>query len=91
MHSLASQVSLFSARLIYILRHPRDPITDTRMSMVATIYQRSADILTRILVDPVFASHIRSLSVYAIVSDASHILTFKTGCKILVCGWAGKY
>ncbi|KAG2357642.1 hypothetical protein BDR07DRAFT_1463415 [Suillus spraguei] len=42
-------------------------------------YQRSADILTRILVDTVFASHIRSLSVYAIVSDASHILAFKTG------------
>ncbi|KAG2352713.1 hypothetical protein BDR07DRAFT_1312760 [Suillus spraguei] len=45
-------------------------------------YQRSADILTRILVDTVFASHIRSLSVYAIVSDASHILAFKTGMLI---------
>ncbi|KAG0695743.1 hypothetical protein DFH29DRAFT_1005197 [Suillus ampliporus] len=32
-------------------------------------YQRSADILTRILVNPVFASQIRSLSVYAVVSD----------------------
>ncbi|KAG1769906.1 glycosyl hydrolase family 3 N terminal domain-containing protein [Suillus placidus] len=35
-------------------------------------YQRSADIPTRILVDPVFASQVRSLSVYFVVSDVSH-------------------
>ncbi|KAG2114174.1 uncharacterized protein F5147DRAFT_570558 [Suillus discolor] len=45
-------------------------------------YQRSADILTRILVDPVFASQVRSLSVYAGVSDASHTLAFQTGMLI---------
>jgi hypothetical protein len=45
-------------------------------------YQRSADILTRILVDPVFASQVRSLSVYAVVSDASHTLAFQTGMLI---------
>lgn len=45
-------------------------------------YQRSADILTRILVDPVFASQVRSLSVYGVVSDASHTLAFQTGMLI---------
>lgn len=45
-------------------------------------YQRSADILTRILVDPVFASQVRSLCVYAVVSGASHTLTFQTGMLI---------
>ncbi|KAG1769108.1 hypothetical protein EV702DRAFT_978950 [Suillus placidus] len=45
-------------------------------------YQRSADILTRILVDPVFASQVRSLSVYAVVSNASHTLAFQTGMLI---------
>jgi hypothetical protein len=35
--------------------------------------QRSADILTPILIDSVFALQVRSLSVYAVVSDASHI------------------
>ncbi|KAG2143596.1 hypothetical protein DEU56DRAFT_791460 [Suillus clintonianus] len=45
-------------------------------------YQRSADILTRILVDPVFALQVRSLSVYAVVSDASHTLAFQTGMLI---------
>ncbi|KAG1842083.1 hypothetical protein C8R48DRAFT_737876 [Suillus tomentosus] len=40
--------------------------------------QRSADILTRILVDPVFASQVRNLSVYA-VSDTSHTLAFQAG------------
>ncbi|KAG2352100.1 hypothetical protein BDR07DRAFT_1344518 [Suillus spraguei] len=52
---------------------------DEQAELDAWHYQRSADILTRILVDPIFASHVRSLSVYAIVSDASHILAFKTG------------
>lgn len=41
--------------------------------------QRSADILTRILIDPVFALQIKSLSVYAVVSDTSHTLAFQTG------------
>ncbi|KAG1851457.1 hypothetical protein DFJ58DRAFT_792485 [Suillus subalutaceus] len=45
-------------------------------------YQRSADILTRILVDPVFASQVRSLSIYAVVSDTSHTLAFQTGMLI---------
>lgn len=46
-------------------------------------YQRSADILTRILVDPVFASQVRSLSVYAVISNASHTtLAFQTGMLI---------
>ncbi|KAG2076303.1 hypothetical protein BDR04DRAFT_1045844 [Suillus decipiens] len=55
---------------------------DEQAELDAWHYRRSADILTRILVDPVFASHVRSLSVYAIVSDASHILAFKTGMLI---------
>ncbi|KAG2352107.1 hypothetical protein BDR07DRAFT_1439519 [Suillus spraguei] len=54
---------------------------DEQAELDAWHYQRSADILTRILVDPVFASHIRSLSVYAIVSDASPY-SFKTGMLI---------
>ncbi|KAG2032624.1 hypothetical protein BDR03DRAFT_903493 [Suillus americanus] len=45
-------------------------------------YQRSADILTRILVDPVFASQVRSLSIYAVVPDMSHTLAFQTGMLI---------
>ncbi|KAG2363903.1 hypothetical protein BDR07DRAFT_1403054 [Suillus spraguei] len=45
-------------------------------------YQRSADILTRILVDPAFASQVRNLSVYAVISDPSHILAFQTGMLI---------
>lgn len=44
--------------------------------------QRSADILTRILIDPAFASQVRSLSVYAVGSDASHTLAFQTGLLI---------
>ncbi|KAG1810487.1 uncharacterized protein HD556DRAFT_1428473 [Suillus plorans] len=43
--------------------------------------QRSADILTRILVDPVFASQVRNLIVYA-VSDTSHTLAFQAGMLI---------
>jgi hypothetical protein len=42
-------------------------------------YQRSADILTRILVDPVFALQVKSLSVYTPVSDTSRTLAFQTG------------
>ncbi|KAG1851091.1 hypothetical protein DFJ58DRAFT_792972 [Suillus subalutaceus] len=45
-------------------------------------YQRSADIFTRILVDPVFASQVRSLSIYAVVSDTSHTLAFQTGLNV---------
>ncbi|KAG2137838.1 uncharacterized protein EDB93DRAFT_1242173 [Suillus bovinus] len=45
-------------------------------------YQRSADILTRILVDPVFASQVKSLSVYAVGSDASHTSAFQIGMLI---------
>ncbi|KAG1873228.1 hypothetical protein F4604DRAFT_1881016 [Suillus subluteus] len=45
-------------------------------------YQRSADIFTRILVDPVFASQVRSLSIYAVVSHTSHTLAFQTGMLI---------
>ncbi|KAG2359906.1 hypothetical protein BDR07DRAFT_1414029 [Suillus spraguei] len=44
---------------------------DEQAELDAWHYQRSADILTRILVDPVFASHIRSLSVYAITGSCS--------------------
>lgn len=44
--------------------------------------QRSADILTRILIDPVFASQIKSLSVYAVDSGTSHTLAFQTGMLI---------
>lgn len=42
-------------------------------------HQRSADILTRILVDPQFAGQIRSLSVHAASQDASQSLVFQVG------------
>ncbi|KAH7908391.1 hypothetical protein BJ138DRAFT_1012902 [Hygrophoropsis aurantiaca] len=42
-------------------------------------YQRSADILTRILVDATFASHIRSLRVYAAPADVNAPIAFQTG------------
>ncbi|KAG1808003.1 uncharacterized protein BJ212DRAFT_1449154 [Suillus subaureus] len=60
---------------------PPEPMTDAG-ELDAWHYQRSADILTRILVDPVFASQVRSLSVYAVVSDTSHTLAFQTGMLI---------
>ncbi|KAF9228267.1 hypothetical protein BS17DRAFT_745588 [Gyrodon lividus] len=42
-------------------------------------YQRSADILTRILVDPHFAGQVRSLSVYAASDDTLQPLAFQVG------------
>lgn len=42
-------------------------------------YQRSADILTRILVDPLFSGQVRSLSVYAVAHDTSQPLAFQVG------------
>ncbi|KAG6330063.1 hypothetical protein ID866_9027 [Astraeus odoratus] len=42
-------------------------------------HQRSADILTRILVDPQFATQVRSLGVHAASQDASHSLAFQVG------------
>ncbi|OJA16456.1 hypothetical protein AZE42_04670 [Rhizopogon vesiculosus] len=45
-------------------------------------YQRCADILTRILVDPIFASQVKNLSVYAVVSDTSRTLAFQIGMLI---------
>ncbi|KAF9237964.1 hypothetical protein BU15DRAFT_88538 [Melanogaster broomeanus] len=42
-------------------------------------YQRSADILTRILVDPHFAGQVKSLSVYAASYDTLQPLAFQVG------------
>ncbi|KAH0833814.1 hypothetical protein J3R83DRAFT_10974 [Lanmaoa asiatica] len=42
-------------------------------------YQRSADILTRILVDPHFASQVRSLSIFALSYDVTQPLAFQVG------------
>ncbi|EGO20315.1 hypothetical protein SERLADRAFT_452993 [Serpula lacrymans var. lacrymans S7.9] len=41
--------------------------------------QRSADILTRILVDPSFASLVKTLRIFAATRDGAHPLTFETG------------
>ena len=45
-------------------------------------YQRSADILTRILVDPHFAGQVRSLSVFAVSYDVTQPLAFQVGMTI---------
>ena len=45
-------------------------------------HQRSADILTRILVDPHFAGQVRSLSVYAVSYDVTQPLAFQVGMTI---------
>lgn len=42
-------------------------------------YQRSADILTRILVDPHFAGQVRSLKVFAVSYDVTQPLAFQVG------------
>ncbi|KAG8220747.1 hypothetical protein J3R82DRAFT_2161 [Butyriboletus roseoflavus] len=42
-------------------------------------YQRSADILTRILVDPHFAGQVRSLSIFALSYDVKQPLAFQVG------------
>ena len=47
-------------------------------------YQRSADILTRILVDPHFASQVRSLKVFAVSYDVMQPLAFQVGMIILL-------
>lgn len=45
-------------------------------------YQRSADILTRILVDPHFAGQVRSLSIFALSYDVKQPLAFQVGMTI---------
>ncbi|KAH7923010.1 hypothetical protein BV22DRAFT_1036841 [Leucogyrophana mollusca] len=45
-------------------------------------YQRSADILTRILVDAAFATQVKSLRVYASTADTTTPLAFQTGMLI---------
>lgn len=45
-------------------------------------YQRSADILTRILVDPHFAGQVRGLSIFAVSYDATQALAFQVGMVI---------
>lgn len=42
-------------------------------------YQRSADILTRILVDSHFAGQVRSLSIFAVSYDVTQLLAFQAG------------
>lgn len=47
-------------------------------------YQRSADILARILVDPHFAGQVRSLSVFALSYDVTQPLAFQVGMVMVI-------
>ncbi|KAG2361101.1 hypothetical protein BDR07DRAFT_1410646 [Suillus spraguei] len=81
---IASQL-IFREIDLHFTASPEPPRADNRYRIsILDVwhYQRSADILTRILVDPAFASQVRSLSVYAVISDPSHTLTFQTGMLI---------
>lgn len=46
--------------------------------------QRSADILTRIIVDPVFAGAVRTLRIYAPRRDKDGSMAFQTGAFLFV-------
>lgn len=45
-------------------------------------HQRSADILSRILVDPLFSNQVRSVSIYAASPDATQPLAFQVGRRL---------
>ncbi|KAF8873172.1 hypothetical protein CPB84DRAFT_1818005 [Gymnopilus junonius] len=64
--------------------HPDTFIADHRMSVTqrdddARHAQRSADILTRIIVDPAFASAVRTLRIFASRRDKDGSMAFQTG------------
>ncbi|KAI6045286.1 hypothetical protein EDC04DRAFT_2865396 [Pisolithus marmoratus] len=56
-----------------------DDVSDVDQDLDNWHHQRSADILTRILLDPEFAGQIRSLSIHAASHDLSQSLAFQVG------------